>query len=328
MSSRLLHVANGHCTTRLIEAAGIPGRTMVWADPLTDGPVPGGISEDALLQIRAGFLALLTPHHVDDVAADLRGWRTAIDDADAYDELVLWFEHDLFDQLNLIQLLAHLDSRRQSRPVSLVCIDRFPGYPNFKGHGELEPGDLAALFPTRQRVNDLQFELASRAWKAFRASDPREIETLLSTDLSVLPFLAPAVRRHLQELPSVENGLSRSEHRLLEQARDGATDLRRIFPRMHDGETAYYITDSSLWDCVRSLASASPALLSVDAPAASAEALPAATIALTPAGRDVLSGSADRVRLCGIDRWFGGIHAKGSGPVWRWSGREGRAVIA
>ena len=45
----LLHVANGHSTTRLIERSGLPGRTAIWADPLNEGPVPGNISEDELL---------------------------------------------------------------------------------------------------------------------------------------------------------------------------------------------------------------------------------------------------------------------------------------
>ena len=76
------------------------------------------------------------------------GWREAVDDDDGYDELVLWFEHDLFDQLNLIQLLTHLGGRPRSKPVTLICIDRYPGHPNFKGLGELAPRDLAALFET------------------------------------------------------------------------------------------------------------------------------------------------------------------------------------
>ena len=42
--------------------------------------------------------------------------------------------------------------------------------------------------------------------------------------------------------------------------------------------------------------------------------------AITEAGRDILAGRADRVRLCGIDRWIGGVHLSGHGPVWRWSG--------
>jgi hypothetical protein len=49
----LLHVANGHCTTRLIESSGVPGRTQVWADPLNEGPVPGDIPDDELLLVRA-----------------------------------------------------------------------------------------------------------------------------------------------------------------------------------------------------------------------------------------------------------------------------------
>ena len=44
---RLLHVANGTCTTRLIERAGIGGALSIWADPLYEGPVPGGILDEA-----------------------------------------------------------------------------------------------------------------------------------------------------------------------------------------------------------------------------------------------------------------------------------------
>jgi len=64
-----LHVANGHATTGLIELSGVPGRTQVWADPLNEGPVPGNVSDDELLIIRARFLA--SQYHVPGVADDL-----------------------------------------------------------------------------------------------------------------------------------------------------------------------------------------------------------------------------------------------------------------
>src|SRR5215213_2563958 len=127
----ILHTANGHGTTRLIESSGVPGRTMVWCDPLNEGPVPGNVSDEELLRLRAGFLAG-DPNEVDDIAADLRQWRAAVDDQDSYDELVLWYEHDLFDQLNLIQLLTHLAANPRSKPVTIVSIDSFPGHPDFK----------------------------------------------------------------------------------------------------------------------------------------------------------------------------------------------------
>ena len=43
---------------------------------------------------------------------------------------------------------------------------------------------------------------------------------------------------------------------------------------------------------------------------------------LTDAGRAVFAGNADALELNGIDRWFGGVCLKGSGPRWRWDGNE------
>jgi hypothetical protein len=49
-----------------------------------------------------------------------------------------------------------------------------------------------------------------------------------------------------------------------------------------------------------------------------------ATAAITDAGREVLSGRADRVDLGGIDRWLGGVHLHGDGTRWRWNPEAGR----
>jgi hypothetical protein len=321
----MLHVANGHCTTRLIESSGVPGRTMVWCDPLNDGPVPGNVSDEELLRTRAAFLAG-TPEAIDDVAADLAGWRAAVDDQDSYDELVLWFEHDLFDQLNVIQLLTHLGTRRSSKPVTMVAIDSYPGHPNFQGIGELQPADVAALFETRRPITSQQLELAARAWTAYRSSDPRAIESLLTTDTSALPFLARALARHLEEFPSDSNGLSRSERRMLELALERPADIHQAFPKMQDGETAYYITDMSFFDLANALATAKPPLLTINLQHPKDSEMPVGTLELTKQGREIALGRADRIQLCGIDRWLGGVHLEGRGPAWRWNARDRRLI--
>lgn len=68
-----LHVANGTSTTMTIEAARIPGAVSIWADPLHDGPVPGNLTDDALLDVRARHLA----GHEDaaETIQELRAWR-------------------------------------------------------------------------------------------------------------------------------------------------------------------------------------------------------------------------------------------------------------
>lgn len=241
----------------------MPGRTSIWADALHDGPVPN-VSDEQLLRIRAEFIADGLDVPADQVAADLEQWRAIVDEDHRYDELVLWFEHDLFDQLNLIQLLTRIGRDRPIRkPVSLISIDRYPGHPNFKGLGELSPADIASLFITRRRVTPEQLALAAVAWDAFRSGSRARLESLLHGDTSALPFLAAALRRYLDEAATEPGGLTRSERRLIEQLARGPVDIHAAFSGMHQGETAYYITDLSFWAMVKGLADRSPALIDV-----------------------------------------------------------------
>jgi hypothetical protein len=311
---RFLHVANGSCTTRIIEAAGIPGARSIWADVLYEGPVPGGLSDEELTEVRRRFLAGDT-----DVPPqnDLRRWRQAIDAHASYDELVLWFEHDLFDQLNLIQILSWIRTRLPpAKAVTLVCIGSFPGHPRFKGLGELTPGELAPLFETRRPVRDAEYALAEQAWRSFREPTPEALDDLRRSDTSAVPYLGPALDRFLQEYPSTLDGLSRSERRLLRLASRAPVAVRAAFPRMHDEEDAYYITDGSLAELVETLARTTPPLLVVER-SDDDRALLQGTIGLTDAGREVLTGKRDRV-ACGLDRWLGGVHLQDGVNIWRW----------
>ena len=88
MVGRLLHVANGSRTTRLIDASCLGGRTLSWADSLYDGPVPD-VSDATQDRIRALFHAP-REETAADYANGFAEWRATIDDTDQYDELVLW----------------------------------------------------------------------------------------------------------------------------------------------------------------------------------------------------------------------------------------------
>ena len=305
----------------LIESAGIPGMLSLWADPLHDGPVPDGLTDDELLEVRARILRGPAGRAEADPLNDLRSWRAAIERHESYDEAVLWFEHDLFDQLNLVQVLTWIRERLPpAKLVSLVCVGSFPGRPRFKGLGELSAGELAPLFETRQPVSEGQYSLARRAWLAFREPTPEPLDDLRRAGTSALPYLAAALERFLQEYPWTRDGLSRTERRLLEQANAGTVELRAAFPRMHDGESAYYITDTSLAELAASLARTSPPLLALAPPGMPDAGTLEGSVTLTDFGRAVMAGEEDRIACCGIDRWLGGVHLHGNSVRWRWDG--------
>jgi hypothetical protein len=325
---RFLHVANGGCTTAIIRAAGIPGVRSLWSDPLYEGPVPGGLTEEELLGVREQFHGGASAASDDGDTNSLRAWRAAIDRHDSYDELILWFEHDLFDQLGLIHVLSWIRGRLPAeKTVSLVCIGSFPGRPGFKGLGELSPNELAPLLETRRPITDAQYALAERGWAAFRSDDPQTLDRFRRTDLQALPFLAAALRRFLEEYPSTRDGLSRSERRLLQLADPGPIALSAAFPRMHDGEDVYYITDTSLTEMAETLAGTEPPLLTLDRPSHGGPPLEG-SVTIASVGRDVLSGGKDRIATCGLDRWFGGVHLQSGSPAWRWDDKEERIAPA
>jgi hypothetical protein len=332
MSSSLptpyLHVANGTSVTRTLEAAGVPGARSIWADPLHEGPVPGGISDDELIEVRRRYHAAgVVPgknHPSLDPVNDMRRWRAAIAGHESYGELVLWFEHDLFDQLNLIQVLTWIREHvPASKAVSLICIDAFPGYPDFKGLGELQPGELASLLDARVPVSEAQYTLAGRAWRALRDSSPETLD-VLRDDAAALPYLGDALTRFLQEYPWTRDGLSRTERRLLELASAAPIALWQAFRRMGDGDRFYTVTDLSFADTAKGLSETVPPFLMLELERGSSSPFRAVGSA-TGAGRSVLEGQVDRVSLCGIDRWLGGVHLQGQ-RVWRWDDATGHVV--
>ena len=301
--------------TETLATTSIPGARSIWADPLYEGPVPA-VSDEELVEIRTRFL-LGSDAPDEDRWNDLRRWRDVIDDHRSYDELVLWFEHDLFDQLNLIQLLSWLRSRVPgARTVSVICIGSFPGRPDFHGLGELTAPELESLFDARRPVSDAEYAVAERAWQAFRQPTPLDLDEFRHSNTSAMPFLSRALERFLEEFPSTHDGLSRSERRLLQVA-EQEVPLSRAFRLMHEGEDAYYVSDESFMELIDQFSRTGPPLGLVAG----------GILRLTDEGRAVLAGQRDRVAY-GLDRWMGGVHLKtGETDMWRWDENERRVKL-
>ena len=187
---RLLHILNGDCTREVIERSSVPGTFSVWADVLHEGPVPSGLSLEQFREVRARFHADRDHTETYEAALDYhRRWDDGLASFPEYDEVILWFEHDLFDQLILIRHLDYFAGRDMGGTrLSLVCVGEYPGVDRFIGLGQLDPDQLASLAGTRQQVTAGQLDLGRAAWAAFTAPDPTRLERLAREDTSALPF--------------------------------------------------------------------------------------------------------------------------------------------
>ncbi|MCC7408139.1 MAG: sigma-70 family RNA polymerase sigma factor [Phycisphaeraceae bacterium] len=325
----MLHVANGHSTMHSLKAGGVPGHLAVWADVLHEGPCPTGLDDAAWRKTRTEFLTTCGWFDFERNLETLRLWDEAFDAYTGHDELVLWFEHDLYDQLILIRHLARLAERgAQGVTLSLVCIGEYPGMPDFHGLGELTPDQLVSLLDTRQPITEAMLDLGRRAWAAFTSPDPRKIEEVLQRDTSELPFLAAALCRHLQQFPSTRNGLGRTEQQILDAVVDVPHTGVELFRHDTAAEQAVFMGDATFWVYVKRLAQGPQPLVTIDRPVAIPApdahdsfdaAMARARITLTDIGRTVQRGDADYVALNPLDRWLGGVHLSPDEPAWRWN---------
>lgn len=298
----MLHVTNGDHAADAIRAAGIPGEVLPWRDVLHEGPVPAGIPLRELSRVRAEFIASRGWASAEEARRGFEERDAALARSAAEDEVVLWFEHDLYDQLQLIQLLDWFTAHSHPR-LTLINPAQYLG--------PSPPDQIRALFALRAPVTDAHLADSRLAWDAFRAPDPRRTQAVLAMDLSALPHLGPALRRHLQQFPSTRDGLSRSERQALEVLADGPRTAGELFVASHhDREDPIFLGDSTFFGYLEDLG---PLLEIGGGPEFRGR-----PVALTALGRDILAGRADRVRAIGIDRWLGGVHLHGRATTWRW----------
>ena len=330
----ILHVTNGDLATEQLRWAKLPGNVLPWRDVLQEGPVHAGLDPAALAAVRARFIAGRGWAPYERVLADVlaRDEVLAHAAADPGAEIVLWFESDLYDQLQLLQVLDRLADRpSHGSIVSLVEVDPSDGAAGFVAVAQLERRRAAALHAERRALGPEAMSLAVAAWRAFTGPDPGAIERVLAAGTAALPSLGGALRRLLAQYPATHDGLARTERLLLEAVATGAGTPLAAFRAQNEREERPFLGDTTAWTYLADLGSGDrPLLRRLDgAPLVSGEAdFARRPIRLTDDGRAVLAGCADRVALIGLDRWIGGVHLTGPASAWRWDEAAGRLVDA
>jgi hypothetical protein len=300
----MLHIHNGDSVLMTARRANLPGEQVAFREPLVVGP----IAEEDWIESRARFLAEAYGEKLLRARNLLLEQERTIDAAlEAQDEVVLWFEHDLFCLVNFLYLLKRLAPH--SRVSAVWCDEQLGGR---------DEAELETLFASRRAVTPAMSAAAVKAWAAYASPDPTSLNALLDGD-SDFPFLRSGLRLHAARFPSTRTGLGAVETRSLEIIAGGANDFLRIFDAFNGDEGRYGFGDLQLAGVLWRLANVAVPMLTMsrvdgDPPAK-------ALYAITPAGEKVLAGEADFLDLNGADFWLGGAHLT-NGNIWRWDGRR------
>lgn len=316
-----LHVTNGDSVAGSLIEAGFGDAVLPWRDVLHDGPVPGGLDAEALRNVRAQFIAERGWASFERALADLTGRDAQLAACGAGDKLVLWFEPDLYDQLQLMQILTQMYLRPlANRPdITIVASDELLG--------PLSVKELAKYESKQRVVSEVYLELAASAWEAFSPRGASQVESfespLLSSksyasdELAVLPHMVSALARLAQEHPTAPTGLSRTERQTLEVLLTRPHTMADLYRAAHaPKEDIVWLGDWSFaWYVERLMLAKHPLIKFSDGtPAAlgelarDGELFWKRTVEITGTGRAVVAGELNAIALNGIDRWIGGRH--------------------
>jgi hypothetical protein len=305
----VLHVLNGDATASVFDRAGIPGERLVWRDILAEGPVPA--VAHAPLPGRAAYVAERLAIDAAEYARTTADQVAGLAAARRADEVVLWFEQELFCAVILWSLLDWLARQAPAARASLVYP---PVDADARGLGAVEPSRLAALFAMRQPVTEATRGRGAQAWAAYAGPEPMAAQALIGGEAAHLPFVDGALRCHLGRFPSVANGLNEVEAVALDALAPGQRSFGKLFREVsaHPLIVRHGMGDLQFAACLRSLG-----------PLVRAEG---DQHEITARGRGVAAGAEDWLAVQPIDTWLGGVHLRRDRPLWRWDAARGRIV--
>ena len=308
----LLHITNGDSVLSTFRQVRFPGRYIAWKDALHDGPVPQTADLQSLSDIRARALADFGGGAYEKLRADFAERDRALEDFRKFEEVVLWFEHDLYDQLQLIQLLDWFARQEMGKiRLSVVQINSHAGVKDFQGLGQLSGSQLARLFPLRRTVSPEQLAIGTDAWEAYRSATPETLVEFLQVNHPEMPFLRDALIRHCQEYPWTTDGLSRTQRQILQAIQGGARTKQEIYFASYKQEVVAW-GDLSVYLRLEALTRSPEPLLQKSGE----------RYELTSNAEALLQSKADYVAMRGSDIWLGGVHLSGPHAEWRWNETE------
>ena len=219
MASSILHITNGDSTTQILNSLNFDGEIITWREMLCEGKTTIDVGSEFFWKTRFDFLkSSYKTNKKTFIDYTLKEYRNLCKQKQQ-DEIVLWFEYDLFCQINMIAVISWLKRFRKGRKISLVCSGKIRKKKEFFTLNQLSQEELFNHFNKRIELSQDDIEYADYIWQLYCSDSPLRLETVHEfNSASPFTYLEEAIKTHLKRFPSIKNGLNQIENQLLNVA--------------------------------------------------------------------------------------------------------------
>lgn len=106
-------------------------------------------------------------------------------------EIVLWYEYDVFCQVNFIALISYILKSRKEVKLSIICVGDHPDFNKRVGLGEIPTTEYEDLFSSRTALSRSTMREADKAWMLWCGKMHSNLEKI---DFNGLPYLKDALQ--------------------------------------------------------------------------------------------------------------------------------------
>ncbi|MGA9239515.1 DUF1835 domain-containing protein [Robiginitalea sp.] len=226
MSSQL-HITNGDSFTQRLKKLKFKGEIITWREMLCEGKTETSVGSEAFWKTRFEFLH--KNYNISKswfVEKTLKEYRSLCNHKQQ-DEIILWFEYDLFCQINMLAVISWLKTHRRHVQISLVCSGYEDDSSRLYGLNELTDDQIQEHFNSRVALSQNDIEYADYVWQLYCSDNPIRLENLSDFELYQFNYLEDALKAHLRRFPAIKNGLNEIENRVLQVAAEGKSSSKK-----------------------------------------------------------------------------------------------------
>ena len=212
----VVHVLNGDSTVPIFAKSRIPGDVIVWRELLSDGPVKNTIGSDEFWKERYAFfereLGISKLEYFDKTIKEI----IKLSDLSKSCELVLWFEYDLFCQVNLLALCSYLlQYYRKDLTYYLVCTGKIKDQEQLQYLSDFSPDAYTTLYKNKVKLTKHNLFFAEQCWNIYAENKHEKLRSFDFNQCHKFNYLQLAMDQQLQRFPK-ENGLNQIENKIME----------------------------------------------------------------------------------------------------------------
>jgi len=212
MAETCLHITNGNTLTDYLRELEFTEDILTWQEMLCEGPTIPTINSDKFFDLRANFLKQYYDIEVN--TKELKREISKLDNIEAYSEINLWFEYDLFCHINLLGVINLLHQKDVDLPLYLICSGRVDGEKNLRGLCELNPSQIKEHYKNKVLLTQEDKELAIAIWRTYCGKDHNILKPYIVTN-SNFEFMGSCLKAHLKRFPHQKSGLCVLEQNIL-----------------------------------------------------------------------------------------------------------------